>query len=286
MPGAIPQLGICFSDRQLFYALGHASSKEALEHIGSFDFNFDVTKAFRNRESDHFRGICDVLRRLKESHGFDQVKVSTFTEDECWTTVPRLVYEKSDEREAHMSVIMKGIDRKKLEPSWFELSNQEFRFLAIRRSDLTESYQRLGELGVSVDLCSEFEIGSRWLRHTDARGSFIVISCYRGVISVYAYMLGKLRGATYIRFDDFGDLPYLWTYFAQNLKWMEGLYDEVLVYGMETTRVINELSSHWDPTARVRKLNSLDAMKVTAEETTYGFSLESAFPAIMMALNV
>ncbi len=285
MPEERSQLGICFSDRQLFYAIGQSSSGRVLQDIGSYDFNFDVAEAVRNPQSDHFRGISDVLGRLKEAHEYDQARMVTFAEDECWTAVPRLVYENAEEREAHIHIIMQGIDRKRIEPLWYELSNQEFRLLAIRRRDFTHGYQKLGALGGSIELCSEFEVGERWLVHTDARGSFMVLSCCRGVLAVYAYMLGKLRGATYILFDDFDDLPYLWASFSKNLKWMDGLYDEVLVYGAEATQVINELSSFWDPTAAIRKMNSLAAMQVEAEETTYGFDLEMAFPAIMMALT-
>lgn len=45
------------------------------------------------------------------------------------------------------------------------------------------------------------------------------------------------------------------------------------------------MQSFWYDHGTIHYLDSLSAMKVDAREKTYGFRLESAFPAIIMSLN-
>jgi hypothetical protein len=113
----------------------------------------------------------------------------------------------------------------------------------------------------------------------------MTICCFHNCISVASFILGKLRGATYIFYDEIQDLPYLWLQHSQQLSWMKGLHEKVYVYGMKAFRVIDILQPFWDDAGTVTKMDTLDKIKIDADEKTYGFNLENAFPAIMLALN-
>lgn len=285
MSGRDPNLGICFSGKQLYFAINDVETPNRLTRIGCFDFNFNVAKTIRTQNKEHFQGIYDLIGRLKKQFPFGQIRMLTTPDHECWTSVPKLVYDQSDEREAHLKVIMKGLERQNIEPIWYELSNRDYKFLNIRNKRIMSGYERLSEHAPSADFCSDFEIGSRWVKHSNAKGSFLTLASYPGLLSISSYMLGKLRSATYLQFEDFEDLPYLWLHFSQNLKWMNGLYDEILVYGVKTYKIIETLGPVLNESPNIRKMDSLESMIVEAEESTYSFSLESAFPAIMLALN-
>lgn len=285
MRGSGPNLGICFSDKQLYFAIDDEETPGRLQRIGCFDFNFNVDRAIRTQQKDNFEGVYNLIERLKEDFDFSQIRMLTVPDTECWTVLPKLVYDQPDEREAYLKLLMKGVNRELLIPSWFELSNRDYKFLVIRNKQILDGYQQLTEHASYADFCSDFEIGSQWIKHTNAGGSFLTISCFPKHLSISSFILGKLRAAAFIHFDEIGDLPYLWLYNAKNLKWLEGLYDEIIVYGVNTNEIINELRTVWDPSSTIKKMDNLDLMRVSADETTYGFNLDSAFPAIMLALE-
>jgi hypothetical protein len=285
MMGSGPNLGICFSDKQLYFAIEDNKTPMRLKRIGCFDFNFNVANAIQTQQKDYFKGVYDLIGRLRKDYDFQQIRMLTIPDTECWSTLPKLVYDQPDERESYLKILMKGVNRQSLEPLWFELSNRDYKFLVIRNRTTISGYQRLTEHAPSADFCSDFEIGERWVKHSKAKGSFLTVSCYPGMLSISAYLLGKLRAATFIHFDDFVDISYLWMHYAKNLKWLNGLYEDILVYGVNTHQVINELKSIWENSANIIKLDTLEKMQVSADETIYSFNLESAFPAIMLALE-
>lgn len=280
-----PNLGMCFAARQVFYAVNDQAAPGRLGHIGCFNFNFNIAPAIRTQDPQDFEGIHNLIGRLKKEYDFSQIRMLTIPDHECWTILPKLVYDQADEREAHLKVIMKGLNRQVLEPVWYELSGLDYKLLAIRNKHTMAGYERLTEHTSSADFCSDFEIGLRWVNHKKDKGSFLTISCYPGLLSVSSYMLGKLRGATYMHFDDFDDLPYLWKHYATHLKWFDGVHDQILLYGLDTYKVIDVLEPHWDRGATIMKMDTLDTMGVSADETTYSFNLEAAFPAVMLALD-
>lgn len=279
-------LGLCFTAKQLYYAVNEPGKSSHLSRIGSVDFNFPVAKAIRTRLEDHFTGIHKIIGQLQQEHQADQIRMLTVPDHECWTTFPKLVYDKPDEREAHLGILMKGVERQNIEPTWFTLSNHDFKFLVARNKQIMTGYEKLAEHVSGADYVSDFEIGQRWVQHSGTRGSFMTVSCYHNLISIASFVLGKLRGATYIRFDDAEDLPYLWLQFAENLKWMNGIHESIYVYGHNAYRIIDILNPFWDDAAVIEKMKNLDLMQVSAEEQTYGFNLELAFPAILLALEL
>lgn len=280
-----PNLGLCFFENQLFYAVNDIHDSRKLARIGSVDFNFDVSYAILSGDREHFPGIRKTITNLKEQYNINHIRVLSFPSRECWTTLPKLVYDNADEREAHINIIMKGVDRKQLHPTWHTLSNQDYKFLLLRNGEALQGLEKLTPNASTTDLVSEFEVGDRWIRHSKPGGSFMTVCCFANCISVSSYILGKLRGATYITFDDPEDLPYLWLQQMQALGWMKGLHEEIQVYGSRAYRIIDILKPFWDEAGTVNKMDTLEKIKVEAEEETYGFNLELAYPAIMLSLN-
>lgn len=278
-------LGLCFFGNQLFYAVNDKQDPKKLARIGCFDFNFEVTQAIIEGDDEHFPGIQQTIAQLKEQYNVGQVRILSLPYKECWTTVPKLVYDNPDEREAHINILMSAVERKKVHPTWYELSNQDYKFLMLRNEEELRGLKKMIPSVSSTDLISEFELGDRWVQHTEAGGSFMTICCFNGCISVCSYILGKMRGATYIKYDDIEDLPYLWLQQAQQLNWMKGLHEEFHVYGEDAYKVIEILEPFWDDAGKVIKMDTLQKIQVEADEQTYSFNLEKAYPAILLALG-
>ena len=286
-------LGVCFLANQLYYAVYNSTpdqnrngAPKAIRRIGSIDFSFNVEKAIRFHESDHFPGIRASFQQLKQQFMVNQLRMVIPPIHECWTTLPKLVYDKSDERDAHLAILMKGVDRKNIEPYWFSVSNQDYKFLVVRNKEFLQGYNQIASLFNKSEFLSDFELGQRWEQHSRVRGSYLTVSCYRNVLCVSSFLLGKFRSATYIPFDEMDDLPYLWLQYANNLQWMQGLHETIYVYGWRAYQVIDTLKPFWDDASYVQKMDSLAKIGVSAEEETYGFSLDHAFPALMLALDL
>jgi len=281
-----PSLGLCFFDNQLFYAVNQPEERGSLARIGSVDFNFNVPEVLLEGDDNHFPGIRNTVRQLKENYGINHIRVLSFPSLECWTILPKIVYDKPDEREDHINILMQGVERREVEPTWHALSNQDFKFLLLRNRDRLNGLRKLASNASTADLISDFEIGERWIRHSGTSGSFMTIGCFHDSVSVSSFILGNLRGATYLGYDDPEDLPYLWLQSARQLGWMEGLHEQIYVYGINAYRIIEILQPFWDDeAAEIIKMDSLEKMRVKADESTYGFNLECAFPAIMLALE-
>ena len=280
-----PNLGLCFFGNQLFYAVNEPSKPGKLARIGSFDFNIDVTETLLGHSGQHFRGIQQTVTQVKEEYDIQHLRILSFPTHECWTTVPKVVYDNSDEREKHINILMSGVDRKKIHPTWYNLHSQDYKLLLLRNENSLQGLQKLASDASTTDLISEFEIGSRWVQHANPGGSFMTICCFQNCISVASFILGKLRGATYISFDDVQDLPYLWLQYTKELSWMGGLHERIYVYGMNAFRVIEILQPFWDDAGAITKMDTLEKIEIEADEQTYGFNLEHAFPAMMLALD-
>lgn len=280
-----PSLGLCFFGNQLFYAINDPEQPKKLARIGSFDFNFDVTDTLLNRSSQHFSGIRQTINQLREEYDIQHLRILSFPSRECWTSVPKIVYDDADEREKHITILMNGKNRQHIHPTWFKLSNQDYKFLLLRNTDSTQGMQQLASTASTADLISDFEIGARWIKHISPGGSFMTVCCFKDCISVSSFILGKLRGATYITYDEIHDLPYLWLQYSRQLNWMKGLHEETYVYGTNAYKVIDILKPFWDEAGNITKMDTLNKIQIDADEETYGFNLEEAFPAIMLALD-
>lgn len=278
-------LGLCISRNKLYYALTNSENASHLHHIGSMELANDLPDAIRNGEASKLEGLGKVIKRLRDNFRPAQVRMLTLPDLECWTTFPKLVYDDSVEREAHLNALTKGFTRDSVEPYWFELSGRDFRFLTLRNRTVMSAFDKLLGPFPSIEYCSDFEIGSQWLTHTRHKGSFMTLALYDNCLCAASFMLGKMRAATYIPFSSVEDLPYFWLQQSVHLKWLKGLHEEILIYGQDTQKLVNLLRPYLDPSSAIVRMDNLANMKVDADEKTYGFSLEEAFPAIILSLG-
>lgn len=285
MPEKNACLGLSFFDHQLFYAVYDPEQPTHLTRIGAVDFNFDVAEITLSNNQDYVPGLRNTVLDLKNRYNVAHVRVLMDPSMECWTVLPKLVYDDAVEREAHINILMNGRSRKEVHPAWHDLSKDNFKLMRLRTDTTLRGIQVITADIANVDFVSAFEIGEDWIRHTRPGGSFLTVGCFHNCISVSSFILGKLRGATYITFDDPDDLPYLWLQKANELSWMQGLHEQIQVYGREAYHFIEILQPFWDDSGTVTKMDTLKKMHVTAEEDTYGFDLERAYPAIMLALD-
>lgn len=285
MPEPAPILGICFSGKRLLYAITNPEAAGELLQVGCIDYSFDVLEVFVNNDSEMFSGVYNAIDQLRNDFNFQEIRLLTLPEQECWTTLPKTVYDEQDDREAYLDMFSYGSQTKPAEPVWFPLSNRDYKLVSLRSQSFLNSLDRLTKDAASARYYSDFEVGSCWVDHSDISGSFLTVSCHKNVISISSFILGKLRSATYIKFDDLNDLPYFWLQNAENLSWLNGLYDQILVYGYESYKVLEVLQPFWEDNSQVIKMDTLEKMLVKAREETYSFNLEEAFPAIMLALD-
>lgn len=281
-----PSLGLCFFGNRLFYAVNNPKEPQKVSRIGSFNFNIDIPKALRSNNSRHLRGIGETVDEIKKEYNIHRLRMLSFPRQECWTTVPNIVHDDSDEREAHINILMEGVERKHIQPTWYNLSDQGKKFLLLRNTQSNIALQQLATKASTSDMLSDFEIGMRWSRHANPGGSFMTICCFDSGLSVCSFILGKLRGATYLPYDHLEDLPYHWLQYARQLPWMDGIHEHIYLYGDNAYRIIEILEPFWDEASAIITMDSLENMMVEAEEKTYNFDLEKAFPAIMLALDV
>jgi len=279
-------LGICYSDNQLFYSVNRPGTIASVQHIGSFDFNFDVQQAVIHGDGEPFSGIKNSIRELKERFSCRSVRILSPSTEECRSMLPRFVYEDTGERESHIRTLMPDVDRSKLEVTWFTLSNVDLRLILIRNSDTMKGFRNLLGSIEHTEYVSDIELGSEWQKHTNISGSFLMIHCGRRFISVSSFILGKLRGCTLIPFDDASDLPYLWKLYASRQSWMRGIHEQVYFFGYNAPEIRDIITPYRDETGEQYIMSTLQQMQVNATEKTYGFRLERVFPAILLSLNI
>lgn len=278
-------LGVCYTENQLFYSVNDPEQLSHLTHIGSIEYNFDVEKSIVTGSEPGFPAIQSSLRQIKEKYDCKSIKILSSAPQECWTIVPRSVYDDTSEREAHIQLFMNGFDRSNIQVTWHTLSNDESRLLLIRNSPAMKGFKYLMGGFSSSEYMSEFEIGQEWMEHKANNGSYLMIHCRGSYISLSSFILGKLRGCTYITFESYNDLPYFWNLYAGNISWMNGIHDNTFLFGQNCQKVADILNPYIEDSNNLQIMNSLSRMDVSANEKTYGFELERAFPAVIMSLN-
>ncbi len=278
-------IGLCFFADHLLYAVGSATQNAHLNHIGAIDFNFDLSHALIAKKTDRLYGIRDTVINLKEQFGSNHLRILLNPVMECWACMPKLVYDDAEEREDRINILMNGIDRKHIHSTWHALSNKKYRLLQLQTQQIHSSIARITGGSSGVSLLSAFEIGERWIKHARPGGAFLTVCCFKNCISISSFILGQLRGATYIQFEYAEDLPYLWLQHARGQSWMQGLHEQIHIYGWKANKIDEILQPFWDDAGTVTKMDTLKKMQATAAEKTYAFELNQAYPAIMMALN-
>ncbi|HYW34219.1 MAG TPA: hypothetical protein VE868_02325 [Balneolaceae bacterium] len=278
-------LGLCFFDQQLFYAVSAPEQRSYLRRIGAIDFNFNIGEALFSVAEEKIAGIRSSIDDLINRFGIQQLQILVYPHLECWATLPKLVYDNADERESYINILMNGVERKHIRPAWYELSNQNFKLLQLRTDHGMKGLEKLTGGLAEVGFSSAFEMDERWIQHAKPGGSILTICGFSNCIAICSFILGKLRGVTYITFDDAEDLPYLWLQKSQDLPWMQGLHEHIHVCGRRAQKIIEILQPFLDDAGVITKMDSLEKIQVRADERTYGFDLSLAFPAIMLALR-
>lgn len=285
MSGSTTRLAINFFEQRLFYAAYTPGAGPSLNRIGSHEFTFSIADAFRAGETRQLDGVYSVLKGLQKELNASSVQVATFPFHESWASLPKLVHDQSDEREAYLNLLMRGVQRQHIDVEWHDLSNRDYKFMVLRDRRIMASFEKMGEIVASTAFNSEFEALSKWHQHRTAAGSYLTIGCHAGSLCVSSFLLGKLRGATIIRFETYDDIPYLWAMTARHLKWMMGIHEEILFYGYKSAVLSDVLVNRLDRSAHIQVMDSLKTMGLHAEEQTYNFDLSQAFPSILMALE-
>lgn len=283
MSGSNARLAVNFFERRLFYAVSVFTERRELFSLGSHEFAFSIADAFRENDTRKLDGIYSVVKNLKVEYDPKMLYVATFPVHECWSILPKLAHDQPEEREAYMGILMRGIKRQHVETTWHDLSNRDYRLLALRDRRIMAGFDRFGEIVSATDYISDFEVGSKWAINPLSCGNYITICTHAGYISISSYLLGKLRGTTGIRFDAYEDLPYLWLLNSQHLRWMKGMHEQVLIYGHRSAMVYDILRSQLDAASDVVLMDSLTSMGTSASEETYNFDLSQAFPAVLLA---
>ncbi|MTI87247.1 MAG: hypothetical protein FH748_04685 [Balneolaceae bacterium] len=278
-------LGVCFFSDRLFYSINDPEKDKHLFRIGSFDFNFNVIEAITQQSEEHFPHIQSTFERFRTNHQIKSVRALTHPSHECWTVFPKIVYDNADEREDHLGILMKGIERETIEPTWHSLSKGEYKFLCVRRRNLMEGFDKLTTQVATTEFSSDFEMAQKWSAFAKPGGSFMMIGCHKNLISVTSFVLGKFRAATYISFDQSEDLPYHWLQQKRHSSWLSGIHETIYMFGHHTHDVEKALQGFWDDSADITKLSTLESIGVEAKEETYGFDLAAAFPAILLSLD-
>ena len=278
-------LGVCYTDNHLFYSVNTPGQDAHLSRIGSIDFSFDIEDTILTGNSSGFPALRNSIEEIKEEFDCNSAKILAPATEECWTIVPRPVYEDPSEREAHIQLLMHGSSRREVQAIWHPVSNSDYRLLLLRNNSSLHGFDYLLNSFGSIDIVTDFEIALDWQRHKQSNDSFLMIHCQKNYLSITSFILGKLRGCTYIEYDEIRDLPYLWNLYEGNLSWLNGIHDKTYLYGFYSSQITDILQSFLYHHGDIITMNSLREMNVEAEEKTYGFRLESAFPAILMSLD-
>lgn len=285
MPIPDARLGVIIDANKLFYAVSLPGKPGAVNRIGSIDFSFDLSDSIAIQDPDTYPGISETLNKLIHEYEISDVRMVFPPFFECWSILPKSVYDEEKERFMHMNILMQGTDIRDTRPYWHALSNRDYKMLAIRRNEHIDSFVSLMNDLPNGNLYSDFEIGLCWMKYTQFRGSFLSVSANNGILSISSFLLGKLRAATYIKFDDINDLPYLWLQYASHLPWMQGLHEYIMVYGNHSGQIVENLKTYWDDSSDIRIMNTLKKMTLTCDEETFSFPLERAFPAALLSVS-
>lgn len=278
-------LGICYADNHLFYAVHNPGQENDIQRIGSIDFNFDIYTALCSGDNSEVYVLEKSIKDLKSEFSVGSIQMLYPADRECWTVVPRAVYEDSSERESHIEILMNGSKRSEIEISWHQLANTDNKLLLLRDSAVTPGFATLHAEFGAMQFPSDFEIAQEWQVHSGNQSAFMMVHCHNHIIAVTSFIMGSMRGCTYFEYEDPEDLPYLWSLYASYTPWMNGIHDKIFAFGLYAKKATEQLASYWSQHGDLIFPDSLTATNVQAEEETYGFPLESAYPAIILSLQ-
>jgi hypothetical protein len=276
-------LGVCLSGNRVYYAVSSAPGR--IERIGQYQFQFPALLALKS-DPEASASLKSALSRVVLEFNCAKAHFLVPAELEVWTTVARSVYDEPDEREGYLAILGEHINRRNLEPTWYPLSNREFRLLIIRDLAHTQAFEKLVTPVPVPEYLSAFECGIRWSLHSKSKGNYLIIQFDGNRVIIASLILGKLRGATHFPFLNDADLPFLWLHHAQFLHWMKGIHDTIIVFGTNADERFERLRLYLDQSIQTQFMRSPADMKIDVEDKTYGFDISEAWPAVLAALEV
>lgn len=277
-------LGICFNGSFLYYALSDPEHSGHLLHIGSAEMPTDAVQSIRQNDDIFFQSAAALIQSLKRQFNPVSVRIQSSPANECWSAIPRAVYKDKEELEALLPLLMPDYKRSAIEISTYGMSKSDWLMLCLRKSEVTKRYQKLTTIGRESELLADFQLGQEWNKWTGINGSYLFIGSYPGLLTISSYLLGKLRATTFFQYSDIRDIPFFWKQAAEQLSWINGYHEQIYVFGHRIRTVQEQLLGYWDRSADLILLNELHTMDVQAPESTYGFDLAQAFPAIILAM--
>lgn len=278
-------LGLSCSASQLFYSIAPAGSKQQIHFIGKVDFTESLDGPFRGLPGYTFESLFAFFKKICGSYSIGSLRLVSSPQYECWTCLNKLAFDEPKEREAYISALWPQHSRTQIAASWFELSNRDYRLLALR--DVGE-HRGIKHLAVDIpqaELLYDFEISLKWVSRFRGKGSFLLLRFYPGCLSVSSIILGQLRGVTVFTYDNLEDLTYEWLNRSRHLSWMNGIHDEVIYFGYEAQEQFAALNGYVEQNNHVQWLHKVADLAIEVEEQTYGFDFSRAIPAILASLD-
>lgn len=279
------ELGLHAAGNHLYFAVGAEGAADELRHIGRMELSIHADRALRRNDAHGMDVLVTAVRSLITRFGITKLRVLLPSDLECWATLPKLAYDIPDEREAAIGTLMWGRDRSDAVAVWHDMVNRDFRLLTLRSKVQLAGYLRIADLVAEADIASEFEMAHQWIGRQASKGGILMVGCHENRVTIVSFTLGKIRAATWFPLEDPADLTYFWPHTAAMAGWMSGVHDQTILYGARAWKLVDILTPFLDKGTHVRRLDTLPAIGVAAPEDTYGFSLEEAYPALMLALG-
>src|SRR5690625_7157048 len=113
-------------------------------------------------------------------------------EHECWTVVPRAVYEDSSERETHIGILMHGSERSNIEISWHQVANTDNKLLLLRDTTVTLGLSVLSNALGNMQFSTDFEIAKEWQGNTKNKSCFLMVHCQSPKLRINEFIMATL----------------------------------------------------------------------------------------------
>ena len=126
MEAKISNLGVCFFSGRMLYSVAEKGSNDTVQQLGSYEFSFDIAEALNEPASEAGKQLKAVFSDLEKEFRLESIRLLTEPAQECWTALPKVVYDDSVEREQHIAILMKGVPREDIEVTWHAVSKTRF----------------------------------------------------------------------------------------------------------------------------------------------------------------
>ena len=129
MEAEVSNLGVCFFSGRMLYSVAEKGSKNTVQQLGSYEFSFDISEALNEPASEAGKQLKAVFSDLEKEFRLESIRLLTEPAQECWTALPKVVYDDSDRENSILLYLMKGVPREDIEVTWHAVSKTRFKFL-------------------------------------------------------------------------------------------------------------------------------------------------------------